>query len=67
MMVSHDSLAGLADLFLPPGLPVQWLSDRFNRATAASFDVVVCHDQALRLSAAADLGETAPRWRTMVL
>ncbi|HUY49573.1 MAG TPA: GDSL-type esterase/lipase family protein [Streptosporangiaceae bacterium] len=42
MMVSHDRLAGLVQLFAPPGLPVAWLSDRLNAGTAASFDVVVC-------------------------
>jgi alpha-1,6-mannosyltransferase len=42
MMVSHDSLAALAALFRPPGLPVRRLVDRLNRNTAASFDVVVC-------------------------
>jgi alpha-1,6-mannosyltransferase len=42
MMVSHDSLAGLVTLFAPPGLPVRRLTDRLNRDTAASFDVVVC-------------------------
>ena len=45
MMISHDSLAGLMRLFAPPGLPgplVQRLADRFNWASAASYDVVVC-------------------------
>ena len=42
MMVSHDSLAALAAMFRPPGLPVRRLVDRLNRNTAASFDVVVC-------------------------
>jgi alpha-1,6-mannosyltransferase len=42
MMVSHDSLAALAGMFRPPGLPVRRLVDRLNRNTAASFDVVVC-------------------------
>jgi alpha-1,6-mannosyltransferase len=42
MMVSHDSLAGLATMFRPPGLPAERLADRLNRNTAASFDVVVC-------------------------
>jgi alpha-1,6-mannosyltransferase len=41
VMVSHDSLAGLMEMFRPPGMPVQWLADRLNRASAASFDVVV--------------------------
>ncbi len=42
MMVSHDSLAGLMKMFGPPGLPDQRLTDRLNRTTAASYDVVVC-------------------------
>lgn len=42
MMVSHDSLAALAQMFRPPGMPVGHLVDRLNRGTAASFDVVVC-------------------------
>ena len=42
MMVSHDSLVGLATMFRPPGLPAERLADRLNRNTAASFDVVVC-------------------------
>lgn len=42
MMVSHDSLAALAQMFRPPGLSVRQLVDRLNRNTAASFDVVVC-------------------------
>ncbi|MCW2908232.1 MAG: glycosyl transferase [Actinomycetia bacterium] len=42
MMVSHDSLAGLMTMFSPPGVPAARLADRFNRRTAASYDVVVC-------------------------
>jgi alpha-1,6-mannosyltransferase len=42
MMVSHDSLAALAQMFRPPGVSVRQLVDRLNRNTAASFDVVVC-------------------------
>jgi alpha-1,6-mannosyltransferase len=42
MMVSHDSLAALAQMFRPPGLPVRHLVDQLNRNTASSFDVVVC-------------------------
>jgi alpha-1,6-mannosyltransferase len=42
MMVSHDSLAGLMRMFRLPGVPDQWLADRLNRSTAASYDVVVC-------------------------
>jgi alpha-1,6-mannosyltransferase len=42
MMVSHDSLAALAQMFRPPGLSVRQLVDRLNRNTASSFDVVVC-------------------------
>jgi alpha-1,6-mannosyltransferase len=42
MMVSHDSLAALAQMFRPPGLPVRRLVDQLNRNTAASYDVVVC-------------------------
>jgi len=42
MMVSHDSLAALAQMFRPPGMSVRHLVDRLNRNTAASFDVVVC-------------------------
>jgi alpha-1,6-mannosyltransferase len=42
MMVSHDSLAGLMALFSPPGVPAARLADRYNRRTAASYDVVVC-------------------------
>jgi alpha-1,6-mannosyltransferase len=42
MMVSHDSLAGLMKMFGPPVIPVSRISDRLNRATAASFDVIVC-------------------------
>jgi len=42
MMVSHDSLAGLMAMFSPPGVPAARLADRFNRSTAASYDVVVC-------------------------
>ncbi len=29
-------------MFSPPGVPAGWLADRFNRRTAASYDVVVC-------------------------
>ena len=42
MMVSHDSLAGLMEMFSPPGVPASWLADQFNRSTARSYDVVVC-------------------------
>jgi alpha-1,6-mannosyltransferase len=42
MMVSHDSLAGLMKMFGPPVIPVSRIADRLNRATAASFDVIVC-------------------------
>jgi alpha-1,6-mannosyltransferase len=42
MMVSHDSLAGLMRMFGPPVLPVSRMTDRLNRATAASYDVIVC-------------------------
>jgi alpha-1,6-mannosyltransferase len=42
MMVSHDSQAGLMAMFSPPGVPAVRLADRFNRRTAASYDVVVC-------------------------
>jgi alpha-1,6-mannosyltransferase len=42
MMVSHDSLAALAQMFRPPGMSVRQLVDRLNRNTSASFDVVVC-------------------------
>ncbi|MQA86338.1 MAG: glycosyltransferase [Streptosporangiales bacterium] len=46
VMVSHESLAGLLRLFGPRRLSMQRsmqrLSDRLNRATAHSFDVVVC-------------------------
>jgi alpha-1,6-mannosyltransferase len=42
MMVSHDSLAGLMKMFGPPGIPVSRIADRLNRATSASFDVIVC-------------------------
>ena len=42
MMVSHDSLAGLMEMFSPPAVPTARLADRFNRSTAASYDVVVC-------------------------
>jgi len=42
MMVSHDSLAALAQMFRPPGMSVRHLVDRLNRNTASSFDVVVC-------------------------
>jgi alpha-1,6-mannosyltransferase len=42
MMVSHDSLATLVQMFRPPGFPVRPFVDRLNRNTAASFDVVVC-------------------------
>ncbi len=41
MMVSHDSLAGLMTMFSPPGVPAARLTDRLNRSTAASYDVVV--------------------------
>jgi alpha-1,6-mannosyltransferase len=41
MMISHDSLAGLLRM-LGPGLPTQRLADRMNRASAESYDVVVC-------------------------
>ena len=41
MMVSHDSLAGLMTMFSPPGVPAPRLTDRLNRSTAASYDVVV--------------------------
>jgi alpha-1,6-mannosyltransferase len=42
MMVSHDSLAGLMRMFGPPVLPVSRVADQLNRATAASYDVIVC-------------------------
>lgn len=42
VMVSHDNLVGLLRVLGPPGLPAERLADRMNRATAASFDVVVC-------------------------
>jgi alpha-1,6-mannosyltransferase len=42
VMVSHESLAGLLRVLGPPGVPSQWPADRMNRATAASFDAVVC-------------------------
>jgi len=42
VMVSHDSLAGLMRMFSPPGVPEQRLADQLNRATASSYDVVVC-------------------------
>lgn len=42
MMVSHEHLSGLLRELGPPGLPTERLADRMNRATAASFDVVVC-------------------------
>jgi alpha-1,6-mannosyltransferase len=42
VMVSHDSVAALAALFAPPGMPTGWLADAANRDTAASYDVVVC-------------------------
>jgi alpha-1,6-mannosyltransferase len=45
MMVSHEGLAGLLQLFVPPGLPSQRLADRMNRASADSYDVVVCTTQ----------------------
>ena len=42
MMVSHDSLAGLMKMFGPPLIPVSRIADRLNRASAASYDVIVC-------------------------
>ncbi|MGI5224306.1 glycosyltransferase [Actinoallomurus sp. CA-142502] len=42
MMVSHEGLDGLLRLLGPPGLPAERLADRMNRATADSYDVVVC-------------------------
>ena len=45
MMVSHEGLAGLLQLFVPPALPSQRLADRMNRASADSYDVVVCTTQ----------------------
>jgi alpha-1,6-mannosyltransferase len=42
VMVSHDSLATLMQMFRPPGVSVRQLADRLNRDTAASFDVIVC-------------------------
>jgi hypothetical protein len=42
VMVSHDSVAALAAMFAPPGLPTGWLADLANRDTAAAHDVVVC-------------------------
>ncbi len=42
VMVSHDSLATLVQMFRPPGVPVRGLVDRLNRDTAQSYDVVVC-------------------------
>jgi alpha-1,6-mannosyltransferase len=41
MMISHDSLAGLLGMVGPPKLS-QRLADRMNRASAESYDVVVC-------------------------
>jgi alpha-1,6-mannosyltransferase len=42
MMVSHDSAAGLIRMFGPRQLPLDWISDRLNLATANSYDVVLC-------------------------
>ncbi|GLW09204.1 GDP-mannose-dependent alpha-(1-6)-phosphatidylinositol dimannoside mannosyltransferase [Microtetraspora sp. NBRC 13810] len=42
VMVSHESLAGLLDLAGPLRAPSRWAADRLNRATAASYDTVVC-------------------------
>jgi Glycosyl transferases group 1 len=49
MMVSHEGLAGLLQLFVPPGLPSQRLADRMNRASADSYDLLA------RLLATADV------------
>jgi alpha-1,6-mannosyltransferase len=42
MMISHDSLAGLLRVLSPPGMTMQRLADRMNRASAEAYDVVVC-------------------------
>jgi alpha-1,6-mannosyltransferase len=42
MMVSHEGLDGLLRLLGPPGLPAERLADRMNRASAETYDVVVC-------------------------
>ena len=42
MMVSHEGLDGLLRLLGPPGLPTERLADRMNRASAETYDVVVC-------------------------
>lgn len=42
MMVSHEGLDGLLKLLGPPGLPAERLADRMNRASAETYDVVVC-------------------------
>lgn len=41
-MVSHEGLDGLLKLLGPPGLPAERLADRMNRASAETYDVVVC-------------------------
>jgi alpha-1,6-mannosyltransferase len=42
MMVSHEGLDGLLKLLGPRGLPAERLADRMNRASAETYDVVLC-------------------------
>jgi alpha-1,6-mannosyltransferase len=42
VMVSHENLGALVDMFAPAWLPRRALVDRLNGATARSYDQVVC-------------------------
>jgi len=42
VMVSHENLGALVDMFLPRWLPRRMLTDRLNTTTARAYDHVVC-------------------------
>jgi alpha-1,6-mannosyltransferase len=42
VMVSHENLGALVDMFVPRGLPRRTITDRLNAATARAYDQIVC-------------------------
>lgn len=42
VMISHENLGALLDMFLPRWLPRRTISDRLNTATGRAYDQVVC-------------------------
>ena len=42
VMVSHENLGALTEMFLPRWLPRRRLTDRLNAATAGAYDQIVC-------------------------